>query len=90
MLANPDDIRALERMGGDHRVSLSWLRERGLLVKLKAHAFLTVPEVAAMFKRQPATVREWARSGRLRGARLSGREWTFTSEAVAAFQESGG
>lgn len=48
---------------------------------------LTVPEVAAMFKRSPAAVREWCNCERLPGAyRFRNREWRIPRSAITAMQ----
>jgi hypothetical protein len=49
---------------------------------------LTIPEVAALFKRAPSTIRGWCDEQILPGAyRNRGREWRIPAAAVRAFQE---
>lgn len=49
---------------------------------------LTVPEVAAVLRKAPFTVRKRARLGQLPGAKKVGRDWLFNAEKIERF--SGG
>jgi hypothetical protein len=46
---------------------------------------LSVEQLSARYAVQPATVREWLRTGRLRGRRL-GRDWRVSWNAAFAFE----
>lgn len=48
---------------------------------------LSVEQLSARYAVQPATVREWLRTGRLRGRRL-GRDWRVSWNQVFAFEGS--
>ncbi len=48
----------------------------------------TVAEVAQRFGRAPQTVRDWIKSGKLRGYLFNGREYRVTRHALAEFEES--
>jgi excisionase family DNA binding protein len=45
-------------------------------------------EVASYLRTDPATIRRWARAGRIK-ARWVGRQWLIRREDLAAFIESG-
>lgn len=49
---------------------------------------LTVDQVAAQLQAKPYTVREWAKSGALRGCKPAKR-WLFEQADVDAFLEAG-
>lgn len=54
-------------------------------------AILTGREVAELFGVTPYTVKEWRKSGRLRGCKPAGtRRWRFRARDVEAFLASGG
>jgi excisionase family DNA binding protein len=47
----------------------------------------TVSEIAVRFDRAPQTVRDWIKSGKLRGYLFNGREYRVTRHALAEFEE---
>lgn len=48
---------------------------------------LTIAQVAALFDRQPSTVRDWLRSGRLNGYKMAEREWRVPAREIELMQE---
>ncbi|MDW7729699.1 MAG: helix-turn-helix domain-containing protein [Bacillota bacterium] len=54
-----------------------------------AREYLTVEEAAAILKVRENTVRDWLKSGKLKGFKV-GRVWRLTEEAIAEFVESEG
>ena len=48
---------------------------------------LTVEEVASRLRVTPAAVRQWLRSGRLRGFKAGPKVWRTSEEALADFLE---
>jgi excisionase family DNA binding protein len=49
--------------------------------------FLTVEETAERLKVHPESVRDWLRTGKLRGLK-AGRQWRITESALDAFLHS--
>jgi excisionase family DNA binding protein len=49
-----------------------------------ADGLLSVSEAAAIAALKPATIRDWARTGRLKTAGRAGRRWRFRREDVEA------
>lgn len=50
--------------------------------------FYTVPEVAAIFSVQPATIREWLKDGELRGIKIGqGHYWRVPESAIKELAE---
>jgi len=47
----------------------------------------TVAEIAERFDRAPQTVRDWIKSGKLRGYLFNDREYRVTKAALAEFEE---
>jgi excisionase family DNA binding protein len=45
--------------------------------------YLSVDEVAAIFRKHRDTIRIWCRTGKLKGARKIGRDWFIPYSAVA-------
>ncbi|MDZ4131564.1 MAG: helix-turn-helix domain-containing protein [Dethiobacteria bacterium] len=50
--------------------------------------YLTVEEAAAILKVRENTVRDWLKSGKLKGHKI-GRIWRLTEEAISEFVEKG-
>jgi excisionase family DNA binding protein len=48
----------------------------------------TVAEIAERFGRSPQTVRDWIKSGKLKGYLFNGREYRVTRAALAEFEAS--
>lgn len=46
----------------------------------------TVREIAEMFRRTPATVREWLRDGRMSGTHVNG-QWLVSESAIQEFHD---
>jgi excisionase family DNA binding protein len=50
--------------------------------------YLTIPEAAARLKVKPKTVREWLRTGQMKGLK-AGRLWRITEDDLQAFLRRG-
>jgi excisionase family DNA binding protein len=60
-----------------------------MVVAADGREMLSVRDVARALKIRTETVRMWARSGRLRGCRISSQRWRFDPADVADFIEAG-
>lgn len=49
---------------------------------VRAHASLTTHELAATWRKSAWTIREYAKTGRVPGARKIGRDWLFPADPV--------
>lgn len=49
-------------------------------------AYLTAAAAARALDVEPRTVQRWARSGRIEGARLHGRDWLIPADSLRALQ----
>jgi excisionase family DNA binding protein len=71
-------------------VPAAWVREllggAPTTVQAPVVADLGVPELAALLRFKPSTVRGWLEQGRFPGAYLLGRRWRVPPDAVNAFQ----
>lgn len=54
-----------------------------------ATKWLTVAEVAKQIRRDPQTVRRYARKKLIEGTKVNGYQYLFTQESVDAFLEAG-
>ena len=50
------------------------------------HGDYTVAHVAEIFGRKPQTVRDWIKSGRMRGYLFNGREYRVTQAAIEEYR----
>jgi excisionase family DNA binding protein len=84
--------------GGSVVLTRAALDDRAALDEMLAHGPVedtegdrgpdyTVAEVAVRFDRSPQTVRDWIKSGKLRGYLFNGREYRVTRHALAEFEE---
>lgn len=44
------------------------------------HRFYTVEQIAELFAVTPATVREWLKTGKLKGSKPGGSQWRISQE----------